>query len=56
VSYYNLLISECAFMDVARACSLDTSVMSRYCGQAMQAVGELDERVTALLRQRRSKG
>lgn len=42
-------------IDVARALSLDTSVVSRYYGQALQEAGEFDElatAVTALLRKR----
>lgn len=35
-------------MDVARALSLDTSVVSRYYGQAMRAPGDFDERATAV--------
>jgi REP element-mobilizing transposase RayT len=48
-------------IDIARALSLDTSVASRYYGQALQAAGELDERATAVMallrkRQRGWKG
>ncbi|MBN1654711.1 MAG: transposase [Deltaproteobacteria bacterium] len=43
-------------IEVARALSLDTSVVSRYYGQALRAAGDFDERataVTALLRKSR---
>jgi REP element-mobilizing transposase RayT len=43
-------------IEVARALSLDTSVVSRYYGQALQTAGDFDERataVTALLRKNR---
>ncbi|PNX51096.1 MAG: hypothetical protein BV458_12040 [Thermoplasmata archaeon M9B2D] len=42
-------------IEVARALSLDTSVVSRYYGQALQSAGDFDElatAVTALLRKR----
>jgi hypothetical protein len=36
-------------IDIARALSLDTSVVSRYYGQALQQAGEFDEQATAVV-------